>query len=489
MVIAYSGGSTRFCLFGRRDQGCVALRSCAFTLAAIIFTLLTTLDCFSQALNAPTPVASPVPPVSSLPALTPLPVQPVTPGVPSSGPITPPGAPEIITIIHRLSGWKLAAWFAWNDAELTNAFNDDFVHTKFVAGCLLGDGRTVVARLPQAEIEARARMMPERFQREAAVNFADALMIVRRNGEQRRLNFVGLDGRTGLSLLEIETQSVNARQSETGTEANRAATVNVRQMPPALNENANDEDARPSIILANSRDITVGQQLRLLAPQRVNAPVSDRGSIIRLRINETGGRVTQLARTQTGEVANISLHTEGFLPAFAGAVAITETGALAGIVEGGERGEARLLSVDEIRRATLRVLARRTSVPQPWLGARGREISLIGLEQLMANGWRLEQARAVLESRQGVLLTAIAPRTPAALAGLRPGDVIVRVGEQSVQGVEDFSSLLREAVVRRPRNVIFLSRPYTRMLALNASLLRRFAPHVNRAFFLNLSLK
>ena len=44
-----------------------------------------------------------------------------------------------------------------------------------------------------------------------------------------------------------------------------------------------------------------------------------------------------------------------------------------------------------------------------------------------------------------MLLTQITPGAPAALAGLRPGDIISRVGEREVSGVEDFSMLLREA--------------------------------------------
>lgn len=352
----------------------------------------------------------------------------------------------------------MATWFAWNDAEMTSAFDDDFVHTKIVAGCVLGDGRTIVARLPQAEIEARARMMPPYFQRAAGANLTDGLMVVRRNGEQQRLNFVGLDGRTGLSLLEIETPQADVRPVEASTTGERTEAA-----AAPIASATTSEDARPDEVLANPLDISIGQRVRLLAPERV-APARtppDRSGVVRLRVNETAAHITHIARTPAGNPARVTLRTERFLPHFAGAIAVNETGALIGIVERGANGEARVLALGEIRRATERVLARRASVPQPWLGARGDAMSLVRLERLIANGWRREQARAVLEAREGVLLTAIAPNAPAALAGLRPGDVILRVGEQPIRGVEDFSTLLREAndnaslqfrVLRAPEN-------------------------------------
>jgi S1-C subfamily serine protease len=53
----------------------------------------------------------------------------------------------------------------------------------------------------------------------------------------------------------------------------------------------------------------------------------------------------------------------------------------------------------------------------------------------------------LIRSRQGVLLTSVAPGTPAASAGLRPGDVISRINGREVRGVGDLSPLLREAGV------------------------------------------
>ncbi|MGH9903096.1 MAG: PDZ domain-containing protein, partial [Pyrinomonadaceae bacterium] len=95
--------------------------------------------------------------------------------------------------------------------------------------------------------------------------------------------------------------------------------------------------------------------------------------------------------------------------------------------------------------AWARVLARRASVPQPWLGARGDAVTVLPLDRFISNGWPREQALSVINKRRGVMLTAVAPGTPADEAGLRPGDVIARVSEREVAGVDDFSFFLKEA--------------------------------------------
>jgi C-terminal processing protease CtpA/Prc len=90
------------------------------------------------------------------------------------------------------------------------------------------------------------------------------------------------------------------------------------------------------------------------------------------------------------------------------------------------------------------VLARRASVPQPWLGARGDSVAQSPLGLFVARGWPELEARAMVNRRQGVLLTEAAPGTPAAVAGLRSGDVVARISQHEVRGVEDMSQLLSE---------------------------------------------
>jgi serine protease Do len=48
------------------------------------------------------------------------------------------------------------------------------------------------------------------------------------------------------------------------------------------------------------------------------------------------------------------------------------------------------------------------------------------------------------EQRQGVVVTALDPMSPAARARLRPGDVLVEVNRQPVNGIEGFRELYRQ---------------------------------------------
>jgi S1-C subfamily serine protease len=126
-----------------------------------------------------------------------------------------------------------------------------------------------------------------------------------------------------------------------------------------------------------------------------------------------------------------------------------ETGSLVGIVAESGTNETRIVPAVTMRGAIDRVLAQRASAPQPWLGVRGDDVFKFTVEQWKDIGWKPELALPLIRSRQGVLLTSVAPGTPAATAGLRPGDVISRINGRAVRGVGDLSPLLREAGVGR----------------------------------------
>jgi S1-C subfamily serine protease len=63
-------------------------------------------------------------------------------------------------------------------------------------------------------------------------------------------------------------------------------------------------------------------------------------------------------------------------------------------------------------------------------------------------------AQLGLDRAAGVLVLEVADSSPAAQAGLRPGDVIVRIGDQPVDTVEDFFGELRQ---RRPGDKVQLT--------------------------------
>lgn len=348
------------------------------------------------------------------------------PAVPATAPNLPPqvqpvnssatNVPEtglpVIAVVHRLSGWRLRALLAWPDASLpAAAFDEQFVRTNVVAGYVLPDGRSVVARLSRAEAELLD--LPAQVHSDEPKAAAPSLALVRGDGSEVNARFVGLDATTGLSLLEAAqflASPVAARGPET-----------------------------PSI----------GQRVRVVAPVPVApppnpaAPVGDAG-VIYMNMSEATGQLTEIKHSPTGKTTEVTVAVERVTPEWTGGVAFGETGTLVGIVAASDAQTAHLVSAETVRAAAARVQARQASVPQPWLGARGDAVALAPLAQFVARGWSLMAARALANRRQGVLLTDVAPGTPAALAGLRPGDVVARISQREVLSVADMSSLLQE---------------------------------------------
>ncbi|MCA1631071.1 MAG: PDZ domain-containing protein [Acidobacteria bacterium] len=302
--------------------------------------------------------------------------------------------------------------------------------TNIVAGYVLPDGYTVVARLPQAEAEVLSfaatfpHMNPPGFPEvkpAGAVNDSP-LKLVRGDGAEFEAKFVGLDASTGLSLFE--------------------------SAKPLL-----------SPVRETAQPLFVGLRVCVWAPLRAveasvgaavkNNPrdselvVGDTG-VIYMNMGEVEGRLKEVVRTPRGRAMSFRVEVEHVSPEWAGGVALTEGNSLIGIVDQGAARAANLLPAESVRAAAARVKARRASVPQPWLGARGNAVATTRAELFVERGWSREQALTLMRRQHGVLLTAVAPGTPAARAGLRPGDVIARVGRHDVRGVEDMTWVLKE---------------------------------------------
>ena len=144
----------------------------------------------------------------------------------------------VITVVHRLSGWKLLAWLASTPSPVVEVEDLPFasdVHTNIVAGFVSEDGRTVFARLGQAEAEAGIAA-PFGPVLSDGVDDAPDITLVRRDGQRYKARFIGLDGSTGLSLLEAVTPVI----------------------PPAAHVGA--------------QRMSVGQRVRLYAPEPVSPP-------------------------------------------------------------------------------------------------------------------------------------------------------------------------------------------------------------------------
>jgi S1-C subfamily serine protease len=340
---------------------------------------------------------------------------------------------EVVTVVHRLSGWKLLAWLATSGPpalELDKLPSPSDTHTNIVAGYIYEDGRSVVTRLPQAEVELEGFPAPPAtpvlFATNGEVRKAEPeYMLVTSDGRRVEAKFVGLDSSTGLTLLEANE--------------------------PLLS-------GEPMGAEGDTEDPTVGQRIRLYAPTPAAAPVAATPTIspradaqpepnfIYLSIDQREALLTEVRLGPSGKPFSV-VASANVSPEWTGAVAANESGEVVGIVSQSSGGETRIVPLATVRSACDRVLKLRASAPQPWLGVRGDAASQAPLQTWVNFGWSPELALPHIKRRQGVFLTSVAPGTPAALAGLRPGDLIARVGARDVRNVEDLSQTLREAGV------------------------------------------
>jgi S1-C subfamily serine protease len=369
-----------------------------------------------------------------------------------------PTAPQVVTILHSLNGVKVFRLLARSKEEFEAIANldDAFkmvgeVHTTVIAGLAL-DEDTIAAWLPEAEAEmpppgtpfaprapraakpagavgqtppppgAEPSMvvaipgMPSINVNVPPINFQGTLLdpvdvrIITRDGKRISGHYIGLDGLTGLSLISLNNGSL------------------------------------PQIVDSKDETMTVGQHLRVIGPQPApRAETAGPKTAMYVRIAETDAVVVSVNRSPSGGLARVKIKSAKFSPVNIGGIAINEAGETLGIVDAVEGNEATIVPVSLVRMAAKRVIARQASVPRPYLGIRGEPVGSLPLDQIMRNGWALDRARALTDKRQGILLTWVAPGSPAALAQLKPGDVILSVNDDFVRNAEDFSFLLDEA--------------------------------------------
>jgi S1-C subfamily serine protease len=354
-------------------------------------------------------------------------------------------APQVVTIVHRLSGVKMLRFLLRQEGERGTLFTIDpesitsDAHASIIAGWALDDGKTIAARLPQAGAEIEFMQFPptraEVTGRAAEVRAAAAaslpppvpgaepdLTVITRDGRRLRGHYVGLDGQTGLSVLQI----------------NGAITL-----PPAHE---------------SDRKLTEGQRVQLFAPERTTPEGEASTRIIYVRVGKLDAKIANIARGNSGKMNRLTVRAAKLSPEMVGGVACDELGNTLGIVDSIEGNDARIVSAETIRAATGRVLARQTSVPRPLLGVRGEPVEFAARSTFVAHGWRNDQLDELIKKQVGILLTSVLPGSPAALAKLQPGDVIVRVNQEDVASAEEFSKLLGEVgggkevrfTVRRP---------------------------------------
>jgi S1-C subfamily serine protease len=338
-------------------------------------------------------------------------------------------APQVVTIVHRLTGVKMLRFLLRQGGDESGtlytidpeAISSD-AHASIIAGWVLGDGKTIAARLPQAGAEMEfaespfvsAELMsqlsrsttPRPLVRPSA---EPDVTVITRDGRKLRARYIGLDGETGLSVLQLGGP--------------------VMSLPA-------EEPAKALI---------EGQGIQIFAPERATPEGETSSRIIYVKVGEVDASIADLTKASAGKRPGLTARGAKLSPLVIGGIVCDTAGNTLGIVDAIEGTEARIVSADNVRAATKRVLERQASVPRPLLGVRGEPVEFATRAAFMANGWNDHDLTDLIRQQVGILLTSVMPGTPAALAKLYPGDVIVRVNQEEVKSAEEFSQLLGEA--------------------------------------------
>lgn len=360
-------------------------------------------------------------------------------------------APQVVTIIHRLSGVKILRFLLRQSAQSgivetidPDTLNND-AHASIIAGWALDDGKTIAARLPQAAAEIEIKQFEGPFGDKQAEIFATTpfafarrtvepdLTVVTRDGRKLKARLVGLDAETGLSIMQVAVA-----------------------LAPLPQQTA-------------ARGLAEGQTVQIFAPEPTK-PEGEAGTLnTYVRIGKIDATVAKVWPDATDLFDKLIVRGAQFSPDTIGGVACDPSGNTLGIVEAIDGRDARIVTTDVIRAATQRVLARQSSVPRPVLGIRGELVQAAKRAEFLAHGWRDEQLDDLINARRGILLVGVMPKTPAALASLQAGDVILRINQDEIKSTEQFSRLLGEAgsgqrvelTVNRPGTATPLSVPVT----------------------------
>ena len=357
----------------------------------------------------------------------------------------PIAAPQVNPVIHRLSGLKMLNLLRRSGVKVAplsdEMLTSDAIQTSITAGLSLDDG-SIVARLPRAELEISEMSRtapPAPALTSNPFQVAANLFVILRDGRELALRFMGLDGGTGLSLLQAEGQG--------GVTTTRDA---------------------------KEETLTLGQRVRLLSPASAPQVTGLTSNEIFVSIGELVGNLTRISRAPSGNVTRLTVTAEKLSPSTLGGIVVNDAGETIGLIEANNGNEAEVIPVAGVHRAVERIRQGLESMPRPWLGARGTSLAAVSREQLEIAGWKRARAANLMARQIGVVLTSVPPQTPAWFANLRVGDVVVRVNGGEVKSAEEFSSLLTRAGGKAPVRFTVIrpdrTMPHVVSVTLNVSL-------------------
>lgn len=336
-------------------------------------------------------------------------------------------APQVVTIIHRLSGVKILRLLLRQaiangvvetiDPETVNSD----AHASIIAGWAMDDGKTIAARLPQAAAEIEIKEFEGPLTGQSWGPFGKTpfsvvrpavepdLTVVTRDGRILKARLIGLDAETGLSVMQVAG----------------VLTTLPKQLPIT--------------------SLVEGQAVEIFAPEPTKAEGEGPTFTTFVRVGKIDASVSKLNEVSSGVFDKLIVRGPLFSSDAVGGVACDAQGNTLGIVDSIDGRDASIVTEKVVRAATRRVLERQASVPRPVLGVRGELVQAAQRADFLAHGWNNEQLDDLIKAQRGILLTGVMPRTPAALARLQAGDVILRVNQDDIKSTEQFSRLLGEA--------------------------------------------
>src|SRR5437016_1533035 len=227
------------------------------------------------------------------------------------------GAPQVVTIVHRLTGVKMLRYLLRQGNEGDQIFTIDpeaisnDAHASIIAGWALDDGKTIAARLPQAGAEIEFEQFPlSPFEPGKLSNVTTAgaplartrtepdLTVITNDGRRLRARYVGLDGQTGLSVLQVNGMIV------------------------------------PTTVQTAAKQLAEGQQIQLFAPERTAPEGEATSQIIYVKVAVTEAKISNVARTTVGGVERLTVRSANLSPVILGGVACYETRNKHSIVDG-----------------------------------------------------------------------------------------------------------------------------------------------------------
>ena len=226
------------------------------------------------------------------------------------------------------------------------------------------------------------------------VESADEIEVILNDSRHARAKVIGTDPDSDLALLKIEL------------------------------------DRLPVIVLGNSDTLQVGDQVLAIGnPFGVGQTV-------------TGGIVSALGRNQLGinTFENFIQTDAAINPGNSGGALVDTNGNLLGINtaiysrSGGSMGIGFAIPVSTARQV-LDGIVKDGRVTRGWIGVEPNELTS-----------ELAQTFGIT-AKHGVVITGVLQNGPAAKAGIQPGDVIVKIGDQPVQGV---AQLLAQVAALQP---------------------------------------